>query len=190
MPSEEDQGKNLTLLRTFLAKNGLIQLGQCNGVRPVCSPCAKRYGSEAQCSWGVNTGRGGGISRDYIMRLEDRVRELERGNTEQESDQSSPNPVQCPLQLPLVPPPGRNSRGHLYLPAVPDMLINFSRMPEARSQTLVKAPTNRWGFLPRVPVFRERLTTAQTMLNPSGIQPCHLRTKPQPIRVPAANSAP
>ena len=74
---------------------------KCDGVRPVCQPCLRKYGADAQCNWGVSTGRGGGISRDYIMQLEDRIRELERGNADPSEPRAHPNGLTNSLATPL-----------------------------------------------------------------------------------------
>ena len=77
---------------------------KCDGVRPVCQPCLKKYGPDAQCNWGVNTGRGGGISRDYIMQLEDRIRELERGHANSSVHRAHHNGSTDSLTTPLSTP--------------------------------------------------------------------------------------
>ncbi|KIY03357.1 uncharacterized protein Z520_00048 [Fonsecaea multimorphosa CBS 102226] len=51
---------------------------KCDGRKPLCRPCERRYGAAAQCEWGLRKTRSIGASKLEIMRLQSRIDELER----------------------------------------------------------------------------------------------------------------
>ncbi|KIW65539.1 hypothetical protein PV04_07793 [Phialophora macrospora] len=71
---------------------------KCDGLKPVCSPCQKRSGTNAHCEWGVRKKRSTGASKLEIVRLQSRIDELERVHRRkslpESSDQPSPSTPQ------------------------------------------------------------------------------------------------
>jgi hypothetical protein len=53
---------------------------KCDGLKPVCRPCQKRFGAGAICEWGERKTRSIGASKLEIIRLQSRIDELERAN--------------------------------------------------------------------------------------------------------------
>ncbi|KAM6529739.1 hypothetical protein FALCPG4_007867 [Fusarium falciforme] len=67
---------------------------KCDGVRPVCSPCRRRQQTSTACTWGSRKARGSSTSREYLLRLEQRLQELEnerRTSQTSAQDDMSPN---------------------------------------------------------------------------------------------------
>ncbi len=51
---------------------------KCDGLKPTCRPCQKRFGADADCEWGARKTRSIGASKLEIIRLQSRIDELER----------------------------------------------------------------------------------------------------------------
>ncbi|KAJ9610571.1 hypothetical protein H2200_005348 [Cladophialophora chaetospira] len=71
---------------------------KCDGLKPICRPCQKRFGPNAVCEWGVRKTRSIGASKVEIIRLQSRIDELERRNRRKSLpegvDQPSPSTPQ------------------------------------------------------------------------------------------------
>ena len=67
---------------------------KCDGEKPICSPCHRRFGPGTHCEWGARKTRSVGASTLEIVRLRARIDELERMNRRQvqsePDEQSSP----------------------------------------------------------------------------------------------------
>ncbi|OAP63460.1 hypothetical protein AYL99_02687 [Fonsecaea erecta] len=53
---------------------------KCDGRKPLCRPCERKYGATARCEWGLRKTRSIGASKLEIMRLQSRIDELERSS--------------------------------------------------------------------------------------------------------------
>ena len=51
---------------------------KCDGLKPICRPCQKRFGAQANCEWGMRKTRSIGASKLEVIRLQSRIDELER----------------------------------------------------------------------------------------------------------------
>ncbi|KAK9311203.1 hypothetical protein V1524DRAFT_443260 [Lipomyces starkeyi] len=66
---------------------------KCDSVRPVCGPCSKRKGNVkrvSNCTWNNGESRGLQMSRAQVLKLQNRVRQLEEDANNQRSGGAAP----------------------------------------------------------------------------------------------------
>ena len=65
---------------------------KCDGLKPICRPCQKRFGPQANCEWGLRKTRSIGASKLEVIRLQSRIDELERVNQRKSLTEGTDHP--------------------------------------------------------------------------------------------------